>query len=297
MTVSAPAFLRMADSIDPNALRGLGMDAYAGYDNGRWPDFLAIVAEEPPGTPLLDFTVFLQDTGTGGDFEPGDMPASDVVTYVNERHAAGVARPVVYASIAGEMIQIVANLHAANIPLSSVRLLSAHYGAGQHICGPTTCMLGAAATTQMDGTQWIDHATDGRGNWDESILLPNFFGSPTPTPPPTLEGSMLTKSVPFAGQPGHFGQINSLGDAYHWWQASPLTSWSDEPLNKFFGGDPVPEGFFKDARSIDIATPVVLTKDQLILRAEGADHFPYQNGQTAGEAWSGWTRQDGGPHG
>jgi hypothetical protein len=168
----------MADSINPADLPP-GMDAYAGYDNGKWPDYQAI-AKAHPGAHLLDFTVFMANTGTGGDFELGDMPASDAVPYAQERLAARIWRPVEYASIGGEMIQIVANLHAAGIALSSVRLLSAHYGAGQHICGPTTCRLGAAATTQMDGTQWIDH-----GPWDESLLLDSFFPTaPVFSPPP-----------------------------------------------------------------------------------------------------------------
>lgn len=173
----------MADAITAANLKAAvdanpSIGAVAGYDNGSWPDFAAIAAEEPT-KHLLDFTVKFANLGTGGDFEPGDMDPANVVAYVRERQAAGVWRPVVYASIAGYMIQIIANLRAAGIALSSVRLLSAHYGAGKHICGPDTCKLGAAASSYMDGTQWIDH-----GSWDESLLQDTFFPSIAPVPQP-----------------------------------------------------------------------------------------------------------------
>src|ERR1017187_9857899 len=146
---------RMADSIYPADLRGLPayINCFAGYHQGNWPDYQQIFNEHP-GAPVLDFSVFLQNVGTGGDFEPGDMNPGDVVAYVNMRHAQGVARPVVYASVGGYMGQCIANLQAANISLDSVRLLTAHYGGWMHICGPTTCKIGPASWRVMDGTQW-----------------------------------------------------------------------------------------------------------------------------------------------
>lgn len=166
--------IAMADSITPADLPP-GFAAYGGYDNGNWPDFQAIAAAHG-GAHLLDFTVSFKNLGTGGDFEPGDMDPSGVVAWVRERLAAGVWRPVVYASIDGYMRQIVANLTAAGIARSSYRLLSAHYGVGKHICGPATC----GSPVQCDGTQWIDH-----GSWDESILADDFFDAPVPSPTPT----------------------------------------------------------------------------------------------------------------
>ncbi|MHA4875294.1 glutathione S-transferase family protein, partial [Enterococcus faecium] len=85
---------------------------------------------------LLDFTVFFANVGTGGDFELGDMAAVAAPGYVDLRHAAGVARPVCYASIEGEMPAIAAALSSR--PRSSYRLLSAHYNGQRHICGPAT---------------------------------------------------------------------------------------------------------------------------------------------------------------
>lgn len=221
--------LRMADSIVPADLPA-GMDAYAGYDNGFWPDYQAVVAAHP-GSYLLDFTVFLTDVGTGGDFEPGDMNPDVVVSYVNERHAGGIERPVVYASIGGYMPDIIANLNAAGIPRASYRLLSAHYGAGSHICGPSTCNLGGGI--QCDGTQWTDHADDGSGlgNWDESLLSDDFFGAPAPPAPPPpdkpTEDLMagVSESVTTADAKRHRASIL--------WPGFPCHSWLDDGSGKW----------------------------------------------------------------
>jgi hypothetical protein len=52
---------------------------------------------------------------------------------------------------------------------------SAHYGAGQHICGPGTCGF-----PQADSTQWADKGRHGQ-NTDLTIYADHFFG---PEPPP-----------------------------------------------------------------------------------------------------------------
>jgi hypothetical protein len=161
---------RMADSINPAALPP-GMDAYAGYDDGNWPDYQTIAAAHP-GAHLLDLTVWLANRGTGIDVEPGDATVAQAPIFVQERLAAGVVLPVVYCPASWS--QAVFNaMAAAGIPRNLWRLVSAHYGAGQHICGPGTC-----GYPQADGTQWIDH-----GTWDESLLSDGFFGTPTPTKP------------------------------------------------------------------------------------------------------------------
>jgi hypothetical protein len=161
---------RMADAIFAANLPP-GMDAYGGYDNGNWPDFVAVAAAHP-GAHLLDLTVWLANRGTGIDVEPGDATVAQAPVYVRERLVAGVILPVVYcpASWSQAVLNVMA---AAGVPRSLWRLLSAHYGAGQHICGPGTC-----GYPQADGTQWIDH-----GTWDESLLSDGFFGTPAPPKP------------------------------------------------------------------------------------------------------------------
>ena len=68
-------------------------------------------------------------------------------------------------------------LASAGIPRASVRLWSAHYGAWEHICGPSTCNMVSVA---MDGTQWTSEAM-GR-DLDQSVLLASFFGTLPPEP-------------------------------------------------------------------------------------------------------------------
>jgi len=120
--------------------------------------------------------------------ENGDAIPANAPTYYDERTAAGVWRPVLYGSIATTMPEIVQFMGSR--PRSSYRLWSAHYGAGKHICGPTTC----GYATQVDGTQWIDH-----GSWDESLLSDTFFNVPIPTPAPTQPTGT---PVPLTGEPG-----------------------------------------------------------------------------------------------
>lgn len=63
-------------------------------------------------------------------------------------------------------------LAGANIHRSSARLWSAHYGLGEHICGPHSC---GALSIDADGTQWTSSALG--LVLDQSLLLDNFFTS------------------------------------------------------------------------------------------------------------------------
>ena len=69
--------------------------------------------------------------------------------------------------MAGNILPV---LNQANISRSAVRLWSAHYGLGEHICGPNSC---GAMPIEADGTQWTSNAL-GR-NLDQSLLLDTFF--------------------------------------------------------------------------------------------------------------------------
>jgi hypothetical protein len=63
-------------------------------------------------------------------------------------------------------------LSQANIARSAVRLWSAHYGLGEHICGPSSC---GAVPVAVDGTQWTSSALN--LNLDQSLLESNFFST------------------------------------------------------------------------------------------------------------------------
>ncbi len=82
-------------------------------------------------------------------------------------------------------------LSQANIGRSTVRLWTAHYGLGQHICGPGSC---GALSVEADGTQWTSSAL-GRV-LDESELQANFF-TISPTNGATAEAELQSGQLNF----------------------------------------------------------------------------------------------------
>jgi peptidoglycan hydrolase-like protein with peptidoglycan-binding domain len=68
----------------------------------------------------------------------------------------------------------------------AVRLWTAHYGLGAHICGPSSC---GALSIDADGTQWTSSAL-GR-TLDQSLLTDSFFGTPAPVPAQTWEDKLM----------------------------------------------------------------------------------------------------------
>jgi hypothetical protein len=163
--------LVMQDSITPANLTG-GADAYLGYVDGHWAT-LPAVQSRFPRAHLLTMAVFPSDNAMGCDREPGDLAVTDVAGWVKRQLARGVWRPVVYAS-ASNMGACLAALEQAGIARANVRLLSAHYGAGKHICGPSTCAY--PGVPPCDGTQWTDVAPGANGSLiDESLLEDDFF--------------------------------------------------------------------------------------------------------------------------
>lgn len=145
--------------------------AYAGYVDGIFRDYGQITALFP-GADVLSIAVFAADDADCLDVETGDASPGQAAGWAARQAARGVARPCLYAAVS-TMSQVIAALTAAGVSRSGVRLWSAHYGAGEHICGPSTCGL---ITVPMDGTQWTDVA-DGK-NLDQSLLLPDFFAGP-----------------------------------------------------------------------------------------------------------------------
>ena len=167
--------LTMLDSVIPANLPH-GADAYLGYVDGAWPTHDRVKAMFP-GVPVLGLTVLPGVRADGCDCESGDLTIAQVPAFVRAELDARAWRPVVYMS-AANMRPVTATLGAAGIARSQVRLLSAHYGAGKHICGPGTC-----GYPRADGTQWTDTAPGLNGSLiDESLLSPGFFGATAPTP-------------------------------------------------------------------------------------------------------------------
>jgi hypothetical protein len=148
-------------------------DAYLGYTDGAWPTYAAVRARFP-SKPVLPMAVFSSGLAQGYDGEPGDITPAAMPGCVKRSLAAGMWRPVVYASVSN-MPAYLSALHGAGLNQAAhFRLLSAHYGAGKHICGPATCGL---ISVPMDGTQWTDAAAGAGGTLiDESALNLGFFG-------------------------------------------------------------------------------------------------------------------------
>jgi len=119
---------------------------------------------------LLSIAVFAHDDADCLDVELGDATPAQAPAWVKRQKAP---RPCLYAS-ASVMNLLVATLDRAGIARGSVRLWSAHYKSGEHICGPDTCKLMSA---RADGTQWTPRA---RGiSLDQSLLHDDFFGKET----------------------------------------------------------------------------------------------------------------------
>ena len=170
--------LAMPDSVTVPDLPG-GYDAYLGYADGTWPTAAALHAKFP-AADLLILTVTGQTLQADGcDVETGDLtPEGGARWAVSKRAAYPGFRPVMYASVGVMGAQLLPALAAKGVARPDVRLLSAHYGAGPHICGPRSCgELGTGA----DGTQWTDaYMVPGGARVDMSMLADGFFGTVPP---------------------------------------------------------------------------------------------------------------------
>jgi len=181
--------LAMPDSIYPANLPP-GYPAYLGYVDGHWPTYSQLETMFPAAY-LIGLTV----TGStyhadGIDVEPGNPDAAHGAQWAAEKlNRTPASRPVIYASTVGTpgygMVDIIPHLASLQVPLTKVRLLSAHYTSAAHICGPGTCGL---ISHPMDGTQWTDKHPGNSGSLiDMSVLLDSFFVKDPPPDPPQEE--------------------------------------------------------------------------------------------------------------
>jgi len=169
MTLAMPDSVTVAD-LPP------GYDAYLGYADGKWPTGAALRTRFPQARLVILTVTGATLDADGCDVETGDLSAADGRAWVQKKIAAHGTRPVIYASVAPMAASVLPALERNGIPRSSVRLLTAHYGAGAHICGPATCgQLDVAA----DGTQWTCTYPGVSGaHVDMSVLDELFFGDP-----------------------------------------------------------------------------------------------------------------------
>jgi hypothetical protein len=161
-----------------------GAQAYAAYVDGsvgNQPNYAYIVSAFPKAQHL-SIALFSSDNADALDVEPGASSAGDVPAWYKRQVARGVQRPCVYANVSTMDGSILSTLSQAGISRASVRLWTAHYDVGEHICGPDSCGL---LSIDADGTQWTPNA---RGLvLDQSLLAENFF---TTDPAVTTEAEL-----------------------------------------------------------------------------------------------------------
>jgi hypothetical protein len=149
-----------------------GAAAYAAYVDGGIGDQpnYAYIVRAFPKAEHLSIALFSNNNADALDVESGAATPAEVPSWHARQVARGIPRPVVYASASTMNADILPVLSRAGIARSATRLWTAHYGAGEHICGPHSC---GALSVEADGTQWTSNA---HGLvLDQSLLLDNFF--------------------------------------------------------------------------------------------------------------------------
>jgi hypothetical protein len=168
--------LQMADSAESLALPA-GLAAYASYVDGGigdQPNYERVRAAHP-GAHHLSIALSAAHNADCLDVEPGAASPPDFPQWYARQLARGTARPVVYASVAAMREGILPMLAVHDIPRAMVRLWTAHYGLGEHICGPHSC---GELPVDADGTQYSDNYRGPNGVVDMSLLTDDFFGTP-----------------------------------------------------------------------------------------------------------------------
>jgi hypothetical protein len=151
------------------------------------------------------------------DIERSDAEPGQAVAWVARQHARGVARPILYAPLV-LMQQVLNDLAASAISLSSVRIWTAHPTGERHRCTNASCGYGMPAAP-VDATQCVWNP-DGV-NVDISLLADDFFALPTPTPTPPKGATMVTCTQNKDGRLEWTAQNEQTGEVFHTWQTSP----------------------------------------------------------------------------
>jgi hypothetical protein len=167
-----------------------GAAAYAAYVDGgigNQPNYAYIVSAFPKAEHL-SVALFADNNADVLDVEAGAAVPSDIPAWYARQVARGIKRPVIYASASTMNSSILPVLRQAGIALAQTRLWTAHYGEGEHICGPGSC---GALSVSADGTQWTSSA--GGLVLDQSLLLSDFFT-------PSTNGPDITEAELQSGQ-------------------------------------------------------------------------------------------------
>jgi hypothetical protein len=163
--------LTMFDSINVADIPSTGMDAVAGYVGGNWPTFAALV-KRFPHLPALSIAVNSSENARFLDVENGDATPADVPGWLDRQARL---EPTETHGIYCPASSIAAVRAAAGN--RRYLLWSAHYGAGEHICGPGACQYPKADATQFD-----DHGAHGE-HIDRTVMSPAFLAAFAPKVP------------------------------------------------------------------------------------------------------------------
>jgi hypothetical protein len=153
--------ITLYDSVSLDAIPAAAI-AVAGYVNGKWPTF-ANVLTRWPNAAHLSIAVSADADADCLDIERYDATPDQAPDWVHRQMARGLYRPAVYCSVSGAL-DVIDRLASAGIARTAVRLWIAHYGIGQHLCGPS-CGYGAFGA---DATQWTSRY--GGRNLDASVV-------------------------------------------------------------------------------------------------------------------------------
>jgi hypothetical protein len=127
-----------------------------------------------PKAQHLSIALFAASNADALDVEAGASAPSDIPGWYARQLQRGISRPVIYASASTMNGTILALLSQAGISRAQTRLWTAHYGEGEHICGPASC---GALSVDADGTQWTSSALG--LVLDQSLLADDFFSTTT----------------------------------------------------------------------------------------------------------------------
>jgi hypothetical protein len=160
--------------------------AYAAYVDGDLEDQpnYGAVTSMFPGAQVLSIALHPSHDADCLDMESGAASPSNFSAWWIRQRSRGIERPAAYMSVGNMASELLPMLAGWGIPLTRVRLWSAHYGAGEHICAPSTCRR---LPVTADGTQWL-----GGSEVDRSLLLDNFFSTDAPPAPiPTWQENIM----------------------------------------------------------------------------------------------------------
>jgi hypothetical protein len=174
------------DSLYPPAGPGVCFAGYVDGSLGDQPDYQWL-ARNRPSSPILSIALNPDNDAECLDIENGAATPESAAGWHARQKARGAFRPCLYADVSDMETDVVPVITAAGVDRASVRLWTAHYGAGEHICGPKTC---GRLSIDADGTQWTDSAAG--LNLDQSLLLADFFGDPKPDPAKSWEDKLVT---------------------------------------------------------------------------------------------------------